>query len=974
MINNSNTPIPKQNNDSTNASENKHALYKQVAKMLQKGLGTPQIAAELGLATGEALALIRETKKNVTVKDVPFHIKHKKVLEEHNALGHTSGYIAKILNARKTDVQRALMRLGLEDNEQDASVSMSVMTDEEKRAHNDAVRTAREEAKVAKEESANADAVYLQMIARKHKTDKDIAKALGKGLNQTRVLLDKNNIEYEVWQDRRYIREQFPATAAELEEMLYEHTIGEIAEKLGVSYTAARRAVHDAGLAELANTRMRIQLDKAQLMKYVEEGLSIGELCDKFGVGYSVVRYNLDEYGLEVARKVRPAALDAQQCRDYVEAQMTIADIVEDTGLGYWAVRHSFEKAEVAPYVRVAAYKELMDTQADVLSQLADSGHSMRDIAKYTGTSYESVRRALAELGIETNGRGARIEVDEAEIARLAAEGYSMQKIADALEVSREVVKNRIANSEELSQAYANAADARTQKTAEEKRSRLVGIQDPEELALIKKMALDGCAQREICEKTGRTLSAVRTALAMLGVKTNATGGNTRVDIPEDALRAYIALGMSPEDIAEDLSVSRQIVYSRLREAGLTRVIRTRSDAKAAFVAHALSYDNLYRQYVDERKSVEEIARTCLVDKEAVYRAIRLHGISRTGAREEHATLADLDIVPFDDEQVETLKKMSADNKSAHDIANALNVSIASVYAAMGEHDIYQENSARPETHSIGRAAAVLTYENLYKWRVEENKTVQEIADEQGVSRYTVYDYLRRAGLGGAGNTDTYKTLIAEHENDLIRLASEGKSVREIAEALNSTHARTRAALKYLGIETAGVARTDGKMTYRELAEKYSKEISAMAEEGRSVREIAEALDSTRERIKQAMGLLGVKPAGSSGSRNGKMTYRELAETYRDDIAKMAGEGKSVRKIAEALDSTRERVKQAMELLGVEANGRKQAVQLDEEKICEMLLDGDEVADVAEELGVSASVIYAALRKWGRTTVGTKKK
>lgn len=975
MSNNSNTPTLKQNNDFTNASEDKQALYKKVAKMLQKGLGTPQIATELGLATGEALALIRETKKNVTVKDVPFHIKHKKVLEEHNALGHTSGYIAKILNARKTDVQRALMRLGLEDNEQDASVSVSVMTDEEKRAHDDAVRTAREEAKVAKEESANADAVYLQMVARKHKTDKDIAKALGKGLNQTRALLDKNNIEYEVWQDRRYIRKQFPATAAELEEMLYEHTIGEIAEELGVSYTAARRAVHDAGLAELANTRMRIQLDKAQLAKYVEEGLSVGELCDKFGVGYSVVRYNLDEYGLEVARKVRPAALDAQQCRDYVEAQMTIADIVEDTGLGYWAVRHSFEKAEVSPYVRVAAYKELMDTQADVLAQLADSGHSMRDIAKYTGASYESVRRALVELGIETNGRGARIEVDETEIARLAAEGYSMQKIADALEVSREVIKNRIANSEELSQAYVNAADARAQRTAEEKRSRLVGIQDPEELALIKKMALDGCSQREICEKTGRTLSAVRTALAMLGVKTSATGGNTRVSIPEDVLRAYIALGMSPEDIAEDLSVSRQIVYSRLREAGLTRVIRTRSDAKAAFVAHALSYDNLYRQYADERKSVEEISHTCLVEKEAVYRAIRLHGISRTGVREEHTAIADiLDIAPFDDEQVETLKKMSTDNKSACDIASTLDVSIASVYAAMGEYGIYQDNSARPETRSVGRVAAVLTYENLYKWRIEENKTAQEIADEQGVSRYTVYDYLRRAGLGGTGNTDTYKTLVSEHENDLIRLASEGKSVREIAETLNSTHARTRAALKYLGIETAGVVRTDGKMTYRELAEKYSKEISSMVGEGKSVREIAEALDSTRERIKQAMGLLGIKPAGSSGSRNGKMTYRELAETHRDDIAKMAGEGKSVREIAEALGSTRERVKQAMELLGIEANGRKQAIQLDEEEICEMLLDGDEVADVAEELGVSASVIYAALRKWGRTTVGTKKK
>lgn len=906
-------------NTNTSAGQNQD-LYKKIAKFLQKGMSTAQIAQEINEPIGKTLALIRETKKNVQVKDVPFHIKNKKVLEEHNALGHTSAYIAKILNARKVDVQKALMRLGLEDNIEDASVSVKQMSEEEKQAL--------AKAKIEKTEKKNdstadntpsADTIYLQMIARKHKTDKEIAKAIGKGINQTRSLLDKNNIEYEVWQDRRYIRSEFPIGAEEMEEMLYEHTIGEIAEELGVSYTAARRAVHDYGLSDLANTRMRTLLDEGDLRKFIDQGLSITEICKKFNVGYSVVRYNLDEYGLEVQRKERPCVLDEQQCLAYAEEKKTISDIVRETGLGYWAVRHSYKKSGIEPYVSVAAYQELVDDHEDDLRELVAEGNSMRDIAEYMGVSYECIRKALEVLDLHTDARVSRIDVDIDEIAALAKDGLSMQKIADALGVSREVVKNRIGNNAELSSIYADSADKRAEKIAEEKRARLVGIQDPKELDLIRNMAENGATQKEICEKTGRTLTAVRTALSSMGVKTCATRSN-KVDVPVDVLKAYIAIGASPEDIAEDLELSKQIVYSRLREAKLSRIIRTRSDAKAAYVAHALSGENLYDRYVQQKKSVEEIAQEAMTDKDTVYRLIRLHGISRTGRRKDERTPGEvLDAKTLGADEISFIEKMITDGHTAAEMAHALNCSIAEVYIAMGNinyAEIMPNMSARQASgRPVGRAAALLTHENLVKWHVEENKSAKEIAEETGLSKYTVYDYLRRAGLGSKDTGPSYKQIAEDHADDIEKMVEEGKSVRKIAEALNTTSNRIRMTLDYLGIKSAGTT-----------------------------------------------------------ARDGKMTYRQLAEECGDEIKKLAGRGKSVREIAEELDSTRERVKQAMGLLNVSAGGKKETIELDEEEVCEMLLDGDDVADVAKELGVSTSVIYAALRKWGRTTVGTKKK
>lgn len=77
-----------------------------------------------------------------------------------------------------------------------------------------------------------------------------------------------------------------------------------------------------------------------------------------------------------------------------------------------------------------------------IIHELYDLGWSMAETARHMAVSYDSVRSAYSRLGLApTSKHGKRINVDEAQLVRLQAEGVSDRDIAAELGVSHKKVR-----------------------------------------------------------------------------------------------------------------------------------------------------------------------------------------------------------------------------------------------------------------------------------------------------------------------------------------------------------------------------------------------------------------------------------------------------------------------------------------------------------------------------------------------------
>lgn len=1033
------------------AKKEEETIAKTVDEMLYRGASASEIAKELGISIGPAMKLIRESKKKNGNAPEPFHLRHKSRITAWINEGKTTRQIAYRLNTTNKKAKEAILALGLEENEERTDPEIKTYVNKDIKKQHSKTQEERAKLEAAREEEAErkkkkysafyngygskdlVDPDYLAILAKKGFNDREIAEKIGKGLNMTRTILDQCGIEYEKWVDRRFRLFEFPLSAEELEDALYEGTIGDIAEELGLSYGHVRRAVQEYGLSEIASMRIRTIIPEDAMRKYVNEGMTMRQLCEKFGCGYSIIKYNLDEYGLTAAKYERPPALDADTCQAYADAGMTMSDIARETGISYWAVRNSYQKADIEPAQRIRAYEQLIETSADDIRELAAEGESMRSIAEMLDTSYESVRRAFAELGLESSAAGRkRVEVDEEEIARLISEGLAMQKIADALDVSREVVMNRVKNDEILETLYESKSDLRREITAEAKRVTLSAITDKEDIEKIREMAAGGMTQTAIAAELDVSLSALRTALHRFDIETHAVRGFDKHDISPEQLRYFLSLGMRPEYIANDLGVSRGIVYSRMREQGLSAIVRVRDDARAAYIGKMLSVDKLARAYGTENKSVDEIAEDAGTTRESVYTAIRMHGISRKcgtadadivsvmeaeqpsggdNYREEQQTFVRGQVL--DDELKDKLTEIMR-NGDAGKAAETLDCRICDVYESCAAWNLYEKYCAEIAAggadkmdrgngrHRVSLAAGVLTRENLENW-IAENMSVAGIAEETGISRYTVYDYLRKYGLkvnkasrvsavkntGGKNgkykknreHAGSYRDIAENRGEELKVLVASGLSVKDIADKMGSTRSKIRMAMNELGVSVSG---RSGKLvrpgSYKDIVENREQELRDLVASGKSVRAIAEEMDSTREKIRMAMETLGLKSKSSiaQGRHAGLATYKELAETHGEEIRNLVAAGKSARAIAEEMGSTRERVKQAMGLLGLKTqgayrHGKNANENIDRKTVQDMLLGGIGVREVAEKLGTTKNAIYWRLRNWGIGSDGKPK-
>ena len=245
-----------------------------------------------------------------------------------------------------------------------------------------------------------------------------------------------------------------------------------------------------------------------------------------------------------------------------------------------------------------------------------------------------------------------------------------------------------------------------------------------------------------------------------------------RIEIPRDVLeRLYVEERRSAPDIARELDVKPNVVYSRLREYGIAR--RTRRINLPSKV--------LEQKYMVEKKTAAEIAKELGVDARLVNTNLHRAGIPVRPTNNKPRV-----IMPKED----LARMYQNEGLSISDIGRKLGCDPQLVWRRLKKYGIPRRNSG-----TISRT--IITKEALQRMYVDERKSPSAIAQELKCDDVTVWNRLKEYGFEirgrNLGNVIT--------KEDLQRLyVDEGLSVKEIAKMYKCHEKTVQVYRRKLGI------------------------------------------------------------------------------------------------------------------------------------------------------------------------------
>ena len=227
-----------------------------------------------------------------------------------------------------------------------------------------------------------------------------------------------------------------------------------------------------------------------------------------------------------------------------------------------------------------------------------------------------------------------------------------------------------------------------------------------------------------------------------------------RIKIPKDVLeQLYVKERRSAYDIAKELGVKSNVVYSRLREYGIaTRTRRIDLPVKV-----------LEQKYLVEKKTAAEIAEELGVDASLVNTNLHRAGIPVRLTNNKPRIII----------SKESLVRMYQNGGlSISDIGHKIGCHPSIVWRRLKKYGIPRRNSGTT-------SRTIITKEALQRMYVNERKSPTVIAREIGCSDVTVWNRLKEYGFEirgrNLGNVIT--------KDDLQRLyVGEGRPMKEIAE------------------------------------------------------------------------------------------------------------------------------------------------------------------------------------------------
>jgi predicted DNA-binding protein YlxM (UPF0122 family) len=524
-------------------------------------------------------------------------------------------------------------------------------------------------------------------------------------------------------------------------------SLAEIAESTGLR---REQVAELASRYELARPRVyeRHGLTKELIEElYVNQRMSVNAIADTLNVPRQAVSAAMEQHQIPTRSRASAMSrgLNEVLTKEYLEARLAEgvgpADIAADLETTVTTVRRYMAEAGLAPAAVPNPKYDGILPLSRIQQEFLDKDLTLAEFSAKVGVPQEEVRRRLQAAGLEVPRRRNTLlsryptEVTIREAAEMGApawfpvtaaelealyvvEGRSTLEIAEQLDVDPMLVQRYL---------VAAGIDVR------------LGMADVlSKPYLVRRYVEEATPSTVIARDAGTTAATVTKLLRSYGVEVRGKGGgrrNAALDLlTEDFLRnEYERNGRSANSIARELGLSSGQVLTAVRKY---RIPVRDSDGDRRMKNPGLSRltpDYLKREYLDNGRSANSIAKELGVTNGSVTRALRDAGIL-PGASAGTGGLSALT-------EEYLLREYVEKGRSANSIAVELGVSNGAVSAALERFSIPRRTGS--PNPGLGR----LTEERLRVAYVEEGRSINSIATELGVSRSAVVNALERFGL-----------------------------------------------------------------------------------------------------------------------------------------------------------------------------------------------------------------------------------
>lgn len=467
---------------------------------------------------------------------------------------------------------------------------------------------------------------------------------------------------------------------------------------------------------------------------------------------------------------------------------------------------------------------------------------------------------------------------------------------------------------------------------------------------------VDGLSARQIGAEAGISERAVLLRLHRLGIPLRPAGGARRVQDrldPADLAERYRNQGQSITTIARDLDMSAESVRRALHRHGLVE-----PSGRATDVSSRLTLDVLRRAFVDDGRSVADIAAEHGVSTETVRRHLRLHDLTSDRSRDGHAAGVLAAVLTAD-----VLRREYVDaGKTLAEIADQYGFSAEGVRRQLHKLEI-PLRPARPGRRAPddkprkkpGRKTT-LSEAVLQSRYVEQGQSIAEIASELRVSEEGVRQALRRNGIDLRSKRAV--RVVLDPELLRARYLDDRRTLHEIAEELGVSTETVRREAHRLGID---VRRPTAPPTLTEavLREEYETR-------GRSAAAIAADHDVSEQTVRRRLKQHGIalRPAGGAARHPDLADTLSAAYFQREYVLA----GRTLSNIAREHDVSTETVRRYARKHGILTD------RSDEAGIGDILPEpwlrehyevlGWSITQMAENRGVSAETVRRYLHKY----------
>jgi len=467
----------------------------------------------------------------------------------------------------------------------------------------------------------------------------------------------------------------------------------------------------------------------------------------------------------------------------------------------------------------------------------------------------------------------------------------------------------------------------------------------------------------DIAETCGCSTTTARRWIHKHGIETRGSGGapvpDKRLTDPQWLRNQYKEQWQSPSEIAEECDCSAQAVRSWLDKHEIER----RSPAERRATDRRLTDPEWVReQYVEEKKSANDIAQECGCGDHAVYNWLDRHGIE-TRSDSEAAELRagpDNKVVYKQLSDFEWLNKQYAEKKrSTLGIAEELGCSASTVRRWLRKHEIElrtycgsAENRAPDERLTDG--------DWLREQYISERRSAYGIAEDCGCSDSAVYDWLDRHGIDVQPH---YKTRVPDTRlEDAAWLKEQyvekNRSTIEIGEECGCGHNVVSQWLKRHNIEISSRGAyniADERLTDPEwLREQY-------VERRQSGSEIAEECDCSPSTVNEWLHKHGIKVRDGGGTKLPDQRLTDAAWLRKQYVEKK----QSTSEIASECDCSSTAVSKYLSKHGIETRTGEDRIPDQRLKDAEWLRKqyielGKQLRDIAAECGCCKTTV----RNW----------